>query len=70
MICLEFGTTLIGSNESRHDLGPAPNEVVSISPSTQLVGKKTVNTAFTVMCTAVAGVRFGDLAMAPAAAVP
>lgn len=63
-----FGTTATVSNETTHDLGADPNEIVSITFDSN--SSTAANTAFSVMSTAAVGERFGGLAMAPAAAVP
>lgn len=57
-----FATTSTVSNELTHDLGADPNQIVSIT----INGKSTAaNTSFTVLETAVAGERFGGVALAP-----
>ena len=57
-----YGTTSTVSNELTHDLGADPNEVVSITVG---ANSTAANTSFTVLQTAVAGQRFGGLAIAP-----
>ena len=59
-----FGTTSTVSNETTHDLGADPNQIVAInigSTSTAL------NTSFSVLETATAGSRFGGVAITPSA---
>ena len=57
-----FGTTSTVSDELTHDLGADPNELVSITIG---AGSTNANTAFTVLDTAVAGERFGGVAITP-----
>lgn len=57
-----FGTTSTVSNESTHDLGADPNELVSIRIGANSTAS---NTFFNVLDTSVAGQRFGGVAVAP-----
>jgi len=55
-----FGTTSTVSDETTHDLGADPNQIVAITVGS---GSTAANTAFTVLRTAVAGQRFGGVAL-------
>lgn len=57
-----YATTSTVSNETTHDLGADPNEVVSITIGADSTA---ANTSFTVLETATAGERFGGVAIAP-----
>ena len=59
-----YGTTSTVSNETTHDLGADPNEIVAITIAN---GSTAANTSFNVLESAVAGQRFGGVALAPAA---
>ena len=59
-----YGTTSTVSNETTHDLGADPNQIVAITIGATSTA---ANTSFTILQDAVAGQRFGGLAIAPAA---
>lgn len=57
-----YATTSTVSDELKHDLGADPNQIVSITIGPNSTAS---NTSFTVLETAVAGERFGGVAIAP-----
>ena len=57
-----YGTTSTVSNETTHDLGADPNELVSITIG---ANSTALNTRFTVLETAAVGQRLGGVAIAP-----
>ena len=57
-----YATTSTVSNETTHDLGADPNEIVAISISSTSTA---ANTSFQVLNTAAVGARFGGVAITP-----